>query len=146
MSDAELFFRLSIALENYDQALVMTVLLAVEADSQPFRCTQSKLATRYLGGLLNRNRVDRAIERLHAKGLVATRIYPKTWSEYTVDGPALAALLRKPLPPHALIPGVSHDPIPFIAYLEGLPAAEQTLTPASSESPTPPPLSAMETS
>jgi hypothetical protein len=117
MINAEFFSALCHHLSHYDDATVLTLLVALDADEQPLRTTPSKLARDHLDHFLSDDRVRRAALRLEKRGLVTTRIYPNRWTEYSVDPVALTALLAQPLPEGPYVPGLSKAPIGFLTRL-----------------------------
>jgi hypothetical protein len=127
MTNTDFFIRLTHALGDYDEALVLGTLVALGASEQALRSSGRKIADRYLAKALNLQQVQRATARLVNRGLLAVRVYPKTYTEYTVQVDALRALLAKPLPNARFLPGVSQEPIAFLARLE----AESALDAAS---------------
>lgn len=117
MTNAELFSALCHHLSHYDDATVLTLLVALDADEQPLRTTPSKLASVHLDHFLSHDRVRRAAERLALRGLVSARVHPNRWTEYSVDPAALIALLAQPLPDGPYVPGISKEPIGFLTRL-----------------------------
>lgn len=115
MSNEQLFIRLLHALRDYDEALLLGLMLALGAEASPVRSTAVKLSNNLLGGALSRWAVQRAIGRLCAKGLLLTRVRPKTFTEFSVLVDALDALLSLPLPESRYLPGISQLPISYLA-------------------------------
>lgn len=127
MTNTDFFIRLTHALCDYDEALVLAALAALGATEQPVRSSVRSMADIYLAQALNLQQVHRATARLVKRGLLAVRVYPKTYTEYTIQVDALRALLAQPLPNARFLPGVSQEPIAFLARLE----AESALDAAS---------------
>ena len=115
MTSAELFIAIQHRLRDYDEATVLSLLVALGAADEPLRSSERSLAEIYLMGLLDRDRVRRATTRLGQRGLIASRVHPKTYTEYRVSVEALHTLLAQPLPDARYLPGVSQLPIPFPA-------------------------------
>jgi len=118
MTNNEFFIRVLHALQDYDEAMVLGLLIAYRADDSPVRLSNRSLAEVHLGGMLSKLQVQRAVARLVKRGLLRTRVYPKTWTEYTVPPESLAELLAEPLPDVSTIPGISDQPIPFLVRLQ----------------------------
>jgi len=143
MTNAEFFSALCHHLSHYDDATVLTLLLALDADEQPLRTTPSKLASIHLDHFLSHDRVRRAALRLEKRGLVTTRIHPNRWTEYTVDPAVLAALLAQPLPDAPYVPGTSRAPIGFLTRLSASagtaasPSPSDPLDPSLAQNPIP---------
>jgi hypothetical protein len=127
MTNTDFFIRLTHVLRDYDEALVLAALAALGATEQPVRSSVRSMADIYLAKALNPRQLHRATARLVTRGLLAVRVYPKTYTEYTVQVDALRALLAQPLPNARFLPGVSQEPIAFLARLE----AESALDAAS---------------
>ncbi|MBW8831357.1 MAG: hypothetical protein JF606_18425 [Burkholderiales bacterium] len=118
MTSPEFFAALMHRLRDYDEGVLLTYLVAQGATEVPVRSSVTKLGDNQLGGLMSRDRVHRASARLVKRGLLCTRVHPKTWTEYTVPTKALVELLAEPLPDVESIPGVSDRPIPFLVRLQ----------------------------
>lgn len=117
MTNIEFFAALSHHLGDYDDALLLALLVALDADEQPLRTTPAKLARDQLSGAISAKRVQRAADRLITRRLLTTRAYPNRWTEYSVDPAALTALLAQPLPDGPYVPGISKEPIGFLTRL-----------------------------
>lgn len=113
MTSHELFVRLAYALDQHDDACLLMVLLARNAVDQSRRLTTTTIAERDTPGHMDRNRVKRATDRLVARGLIRTRVYVKTWTEYTIDGAALRALLANSAERLSKLPGLDGQSIAF---------------------------------
>lgn len=127
MSPENLYIAIAHRLRDYDEATLLARLVALGATEEPIRTTSRRCADIYLAGQLTAKQVQRATARLVTRGLLAVRVYPKTYTEYTVQVDALRALLAQPLPNARFLPGVSQEPIAFLARLE----AESALDAAS---------------
>lgn len=129
MTNCQFFINLLYPLGNYDDAVVLALLLALDADDQPVRSSATKLSQIHLDHSLSDDRVRRATDRLVEQGLVRTRVYPNRWTEYTVDVQALTELLDRPLPEAPYMPGLSKEPIGFLTRRAAL--AAKATSPAS---------------
>jgi len=130
MTNAEFFSALCHHLSHYDDAVVLTLLVALDAEEQPLRTTPSKLARDHLSHFLSHDRIRRAAERLTVRGLVSARVYPNRWTEYSVDPAALTALLAQPLPDGPYVPGISTAPIGFLTRLSASAGAAVSPSPS----------------
>lgn len=128
MENSELFVRLVHVLDNRMDAMFLLALLGQGADRRPFRTTQTVLGERYLQGALSRTQIFRSTDRLRTRGLISTRIYPKTWTEFTVNGEALRALLASQASRLDTLPGLNQEPIAFAETLTQAVSAEPTGT------------------
>lgn len=131
MTNLELFVDLLHRFTSYDDAVLLALLLALDADEQPLRSTASKLSQIHLDCNLSDDRLRRATERLVEQGLVRTRVYPNRWTEYTVDADALTDLLDRPLPDAPYMPGLSKEPIGFLTRRAALAATAASPAPAA---------------
>lgn len=127
MSPENLYIAIAHRLRDYDEATLLARLVALGATEYPLRTTSRRCADIYLASQLTPKQVQRATARLVDRGLLVVRVYPKTYTEYTVQADALRALLARPLPDARSLPGVSQEPIAFLARLE----AESVLDAAS---------------
>lgn len=137
MSNAEFFSALCHHLSHYDDATVLMLLVALDADEQPLRTTPSKLASLHLDHFLSHDRVRRAAERLALRGLVRARVHPNRWTEYSVDPAALTALLAQPLPDGPYVPGISKEPIGFLTRLSASAGTAVSPSPSLTKNPIP---------
>lgn len=138
MTNCELFTNLAHRFASYDDAVVLALLLALDADEQPLRSTAAKLSHIHLDGNLSDDRFRRATDRLVEKGLVRTRVYPNRWTEYSVDVATLMHLLDQPLPEAPYMPGLSKQPIGFLTRQAAAPAARANPPPRSADPDTAP--------
>lgn len=113
MTNDQLFIALIHKLADYEEAMVLQLLLAWDADRKPLRSGKRKLQ-QALGASISEPSVQRAVGRLVDQGLIATKVYPNTYTEYTVDVESLEELLAEPLEPLKWLPGVSQEPIHFL--------------------------------
>ena len=143
MTNSEFFIALNHLLRDYDEAVVLAMLVALDADEQPLRSTPAKLAQVHLDRCLADFSIRRAAERLTQRGLVSTRVHPHRWTEYSVDPVALTALLAQPLPDGPYVPGLSKEPIGFLTRLSASagtpvsPSPSDPLDPSLAKNPIP---------
>lgn len=128
MTTDQLFIALIHRLADYEEAMVMQLLLAWDADRTPLRSGKRKLQ-QALGPSVSEKGVWRAVERLTHQGLVSTKVYPNTYTEYTVNAEAIEALLAEPLPTLKWLPGVSQEPIHFLTARAGQPSNSDAVRP-----------------
>ena len=135
MTNVEFFAALAHHLGDYDDALLLALLVALDADEVPLRSTPAKLARDQLGHAISAKRVQRAADRLVIRRLVTTRAYPNRWTEYSVDAAALITLLAQPLPDGPYVPGISKEPIGFLTRLAASAGAAVSPSPSNSLDP-----------
>lgn len=123
MNNTRFFVSLAHQLANYDEAVVLSLLVALDATEQPLRSTAAKLSAIHLDNAISPKRVQRATDSLVVQSLVRTRVHPNRWTEYTVDANALTTLLSRPLPEAPFLPGLSEEPISFLTRLAAPAAA-----------------------
>lgn len=128
MTNEQLFIELTHRLADYEEAMVLQLLLAWDADLKPLRSGKRKLQ-QALGSAVSIPGTERAICRLVAQGLVSTKVYPNTYTEYTVNAEAIDALLAEPLPTLKWLPGVSQEPIHFLTARAGQPSNSDAVRP-----------------
>ena len=112
-TNQELFIDLIHHLGDYEEAMVLQLLLAWRADQTPLRSGKRKLQEQF-PTLISVAGVERAISRLMSQGLITTRVYPNTYTEYRINAEALDQLLAEPIPATKWFPGVSNEPIPYL--------------------------------
>jgi hypothetical protein len=100
-------------LGDYEEAMLLQLLLAWRADQTPLRSGKRKLQEQ-LGAVISVAGVERATTRLMNQGLITTRVYPNTYTEFRIDVEALDALLAEPIPDTKWFPGVSSEPIHYL--------------------------------
>lgn len=132
MTNTSFFVSLIHHLGDYDDAVVLALLVALDATEQPMRSTAAKLGVIHLDGAIGPKRIQRATDRLIERGLIRTRVYPNRWTEYTVDVDALTDLLNQPLPDAPYMPGLSKVPIGFLTRRAAL-AATAASPPTAAE-------------
>lgn len=113
MTNEKLFIALVHRLADYEEAMVLQLLLTLDADRKPLRSGKRKLQ-QSLGASVSVRGAERAVSRLVAQGLITTKVYPNTYTEYTVNVESLEELLAEPLEPLKWLPGVSQEPIHFL--------------------------------
>lgn len=113
MTNEQLFIALVHRLADYEEAMVLQLLLTLDADRKPLRSGKRKLQ-QSLGASVSVRGAERAVSRLVAQGLITTKVYPNTYTEYTVNVESLEELLAEPLEPLKWLPGVSQEPIHFL--------------------------------
>lgn len=113
LRNQELFINLIHRLGDYEEAMVLHLLLAWRADQTPLRSGKRKLQEQFTERLSVWG-VERAIFRLVDQGLVTTRVYPNTYTEFRINVEALDALLAEPIPATKWFPGVSSEPIHYL--------------------------------
>lgn len=101
------------ALSDRDSAYLLWYLLAQRADVSPLRSSRRVIHSD-LGGAIGLTNVLTATSRLIDVGLVSTRVYPKTFTEYRVDAHAVSELLGRPLSGANFLPGILPREIPFV--------------------------------
>ncbi|MFM8900963.1 MAG: hypothetical protein ACKOF9_13600 [Burkholderiales bacterium] len=119
MTNTRLFIELLHRLENYDDAVVLMVLLTLGADKLPIRATLGQFRQSHLGGMLTPNRVAVAVEHLQNHGLLhmdmpTVRLRRSRYGELSVDRDAVLALLRQPMVYTEHMPGISEAVIPLL--------------------------------
>lgn len=123
LSNESLVLRLMYALDDRDGALLLWYLLAQQADTSPLR-TSRRAIHADMGGLVGLTNLLGATSRLARAGLIETRVYPRTFTEYRVRLPELRTLLNHPLPQINFVPGIEPD-VPFVRrWNEGQEALE----------------------
>jgi hypothetical protein len=113
VTNQELFVDLIHRLADYEEAMVLQLLLALRADMAPLRSGKRKLQEQ-LGAAISEANVQRAIGRLALQGLITTRVYPNTYTEFRINVEALDALLCESIPATKCFPGVSSEPIHYL--------------------------------
>lgn len=78
MTNDQLFIALIHKLADYEEAMVLQLLLAWDADRKPLRSGKRKLQ-QALGASISEPSVQRAVGRLVDQGLIATKVYPNTY-------------------------------------------------------------------
>lgn len=91
-----LFIALLHRLRRYPEAMVLYAALEQHADEREFKTTLTQMALDILGGQVDRYQVQRALGRLHEKGLVEIRTHANYRTHIKVDRGAVEALLRTP--------------------------------------------------
>ncbi len=122
MTYNDLFIELLHRLESYDDAMALSVLLALGADEVPVVCTVGQLRQTHMAGALTPNRVALSVDRLEARGLlkVNRRSGRSRLVEFTAERDAVADLLSTPIPYARCTPGTKGLPVPFLSHLPDL--------------------------
>lgn len=121
MTYNDLFIELLHRLESYDDAMALSVLLALGADEVPVVCTVGQLRQTHMAGALTPNRVALSVDRLESRGLlkVSRRSGRSRLVEFSADRDAVANLLSNPIPYARCTPGTKGLPVPFLSQLPG---------------------------
>ncbi|RTL26852.1 MAG: hypothetical protein EKK47_20205 [Burkholderiales bacterium] len=101
------------ALSDRDSAYLLWYLLAQRADETPLRSSRRAIHGD-LGGVIGLTNVLTATNRLTDAGLITTRVYPRTFTEYRVNGHAVSGLLNRPLTTANFLPGILPREVPFV--------------------------------
>ncbi len=144
MTYNDLFIELLHRLESYDDAMALSVLLALGADEVPVVCTVGQLRQTHMAGALTPNRVALSVDRLEARGLlkVNRRSGRSRLVEFTAERDAVADLLSTPIPYARCTPGTKGLPVPFLSHLPDLvsgPSTEDVALEDGEEEVRPPP-------
>jgi hypothetical protein len=129
MTNEQLFIALIHRLADYEEAMVLQLLLTLDADRKPLRSGKRKLQ-QSLGASVSVRGAERAVSRLVAQGLITTKVYPNTYTEYTVNVESLEELLADPLEPLKWLPGVSQEPIHFLTTRSRLQSDTEAVRPS----------------
>jgi hypothetical protein len=116
MTYNDLFIELLHRLESYDDAMALSVLLALGADEVPVVCTVGQLRQSHMAGALTPNRVALSIDRLENRGLLKLhrRSGRSCLVELGADREAIAALLQNPVAYARCTPGNQGLTVPFL--------------------------------
>ncbi|MFM8899425.1 MAG: hypothetical protein ACKOF9_05670 [Burkholderiales bacterium] len=116
MTYNDLFIELLHRLESYDDAMALSVLLALGADEVPVVCTVGQLRQNHMAGALTPNRVALSIDRLESRGLLKLRRRSgrSRLVEFAADRDAVAALLKSPFAYARCTPGNQSLTVPFL--------------------------------
>ncbi len=116
MNYNDLFIELLHRLESYDDAMALSVLLALGADEVPVVCTVGQLRQNHMAGALTPNRVALSIDRLENRGLLKLhrRSGRSRLVEFFADRDAIAALLQNPIAYARYTPGNQNLTVPFL--------------------------------
>jgi hypothetical protein len=116
MNEKDFLLQLIYRLKEVDAAFLLYFLMASKADQKPQKTSFSSLAQNMLGGHLSTLQVRRATQKLIARGLITTVVYPKTSTSYSVDVSAVYALFDQPLAWCRWLPLLSEETIeiPFL--------------------------------
>jgi hypothetical protein len=134
MNAEQLFVALSHRLNDYAETVVLMLFLHWGLDSKPLSCSLEQISRNDLGGALSRKEVRRSVEHLKELGLISCSVYPNTKTEFHVNGEAVHALLREPIPDRPYFPGVSLEPMPFLQRIAADVAAARGERPAGEQS------------
>jgi hypothetical protein len=115
MTSDDLFWRLVLAMRTVDEAALVWRLAAVRADEHPYRISNRGIS-RHLGEAVTRQTLDRMARRLAEAGTVSTRVLRNAYTEYRLEGGALARLLdqlpsAQSEPPHACVTVARIEPL-----------------------------------
>lgn len=113
LTPESLLVRLMHALNDRDSAYLLWYLLAQRADLNPLR-TSRRAIHADLGGTVGLTNVLTATNRLVESGLISTRVYPRTFTEYRVMDHAVAELLVRQPPAANFLPGLKPREVPFV--------------------------------
>ena len=111
-----LFIALLHRLRRYPEAMVLYAALEQHADEHEFKTTLTQMALDILGGQVDRYQVQRALGRLHEKGLVEIRTHANYRTHIKVDRGAVEALLRTPV--SDFLPGMREVSFPFLEHVK----------------------------
>jgi hypothetical protein len=116
MTYNDLFIELLHRLESYDDAMALSVLLALGADEVPVVCTVGQLRQNHMAGALTPNRVAVSIDRLEHRGLLKLhrRSGRSRLVEFFANREAIAALLQNPIAYARYTPGNQNLAVPFL--------------------------------
>ena len=116
MTYNDLFIELLHRLESYDDAMALSVLLALGADEVPVVCTVGQLRQNHMAGALTPNRVSLSIDRLESRGLLKLhrRSGRSRLVEFFADREAISALLQSPITYTRYTPGNKDLAVPFL--------------------------------
>lgn len=116
MTYNDLFIELLHRLESYDDAMALSVLLALGADEAPVVCTVGQLRQNHMAGALTPNRIALSIDRLENRGLLKLRRRSgrSRLVEFYADRDAIAALLKSPFAYARCTPGNQSLTVPFL--------------------------------
>ena len=117
-----LFIALLHRLRRYPEAMVLYAALEQHADEHEFKTTLTQMALDILGGQVDRYQVQRALGRLHEKGLVEIRTHANYRTHIKVDRAAVEALLRTPVSDY--LPGLRSTSFPFLEHIQSAEAAD----------------------
>ncbi|XVJ69680.1 MAG: hypothetical protein HEQ39_08505 [Rhizobacter sp.] len=121
MTYNDLFIELLHRLESYDDAMALSVLLALGADELPVVCTVGQLRQNHMAGALTPNRVALSIDRLENRGLLKLhrRSGRSRLVEFGADREAISALLHNPIAYTRYTPGNQNLTVPFLRRSAG---------------------------
>ena len=119
LTNESLLVRFMHALGDKDSAFLLWYLLAQEGDANRLRLSRRTIHGD-LGGTVGLSNVLVATNRLVNAGLLSIRVHPRTYTEYSVDADAVAALLQRPLPQANFLPGIAPTNFPFLARLNAV--------------------------
>jgi hypothetical protein len=116
MNEKDFLLQLIYRLKEVDTAFLLYFLIAGKADQTSQKTSLTTLAQNMLGGHLTKSQVMRATQKLIARGLITTTVYPKTSTSYSVNVSAVYALFDQPLAWCRWLPGLSNETIeiPFL--------------------------------
>ncbi len=119
MTYNDLFIELLHRLESYDDAMALSVLLALGADEAPVLCTVGQLRQNHMAGALTPNRVALSLDRLEARALLRLRRRSgrSRLVEFSANREAVTALLKNPLAYARCTPGNRSLAVPFLRQL-----------------------------
>lgn len=94
MTSDDLFWRLVVAMRTVDEAALLWRLAAVRADEHAYR-SSNRAVSRQLGDAVTRKTLDRTARRLTETGALKTRVLRNRYTEYRLDGAALAGIVQR---------------------------------------------------
>jgi hypothetical protein len=94
MTSDDLFWRLVVAMRTVDEAALLWWLAAVRADEHAHR-SSNRAVSRQLGDAVTRKTLDRTARRLTEAGTLTTRVLRNRYTEYRLDGVALAGIVQR---------------------------------------------------
>ncbi|MFY7940652.1 MAG: hypothetical protein ACOVOX_07050 [Burkholderiaceae bacterium] len=116
MTYNDLFIELLHRLESYDDAMALSVLLALGADEVPVVCTVGQLRQNHMAGALTPNRLALSMDRLENRGLLKLhrRSGRSRLVEFFAQRDAVSALLQNPFAYTRYTPGNQSLTVPFL--------------------------------
>jgi hypothetical protein len=126
MRGDQLFVFLVLQLRSYSDAAVLWSLLRQGADQTALRGSIQHLADNGLASTVTPRTARRSLDRLAKLNLITLQVHRKTATIVTVHGPAVRALLERPL--HHRLPGRDPTPFPFLQW-DVAPPAMPSLSP-----------------
>lgn len=115
MTNERLLIELVHRLCKYSDAMVLYAVLEQHADIEDFKTTTTKISLDFLGAIIEKKQVQRALERLQERGLLEVRTHANYRTHIKVDREAVDALLRQPVSPY--LPGLREVSFPYLEHV-----------------------------